>query len=203
MKASRRSGPAAVLAAMLVAGVALASARPAWADAEAGKAKAAVCAACHGADGNSVIPTTPSLAGQPRQFIVTQLFMFRDGKRKDPQMSPFAEKLTNADLRDLADFYATQKPKRVAPAVSAEKAAAGKLVSDRNNCTSCHGANLLGQQHIPRLAGQHASYLRTQMLGFKATTRFDMDGQMTSAAQALSPEDIDILAEYMAGLEVP
>ena len=187
----------------MLAPLALVSSRPALADAAAGKTKAAVCAACHGPDGNSVIPTTPSLSGQPKQFIETQLFMFREGKRKDPQMSPFAEKLTNADLRDLGDYYSTQKPTRVQPAVSAEKLAAGKLVSDRNNCTACHGANLLGQQHIPRLAGQHAPYLSAQLAGFKASTRFDMDGQMTSAAQALSAEDIAILAEYMAGLEVP
>ena len=64
----------------------------------------------------------------------------------------------------------------------------------------CHGATLLGQQHIPRLAGQQREYLRAQLRGFKAQTRFDMDGQMTSAAQALSEADIDTLANYLAAI---
>ena len=61
----------------------------------------------------------------------------------------------------------------------------------------------MGQQHIPRLAGQQAEYLRMQLRGFKASTRFDMDGQMTSAAQALTAGDIDILADYLASLAGP
>ena len=64
----------------------------------------------------------------------------------------------------------------------------------------CHGATLAGQQHIPRLAGQQAVYLRAQLLGFKAQTRFDMDGNMTSAAQPLSEADIETLAAFLAGL---
>lgn len=118
-------------------------------------------------------------------------------------MSPFAANLTNADLNDLADFYAAQKPTRVASPASAEKAAKGKRLAEQNNCTSCHGAALLGLQHIPRLAGQHAQYLRTQLQGCKASTRSDMDGNMTSAAQALTPQDIHDLAEYLAGLGSP
>ncbi len=176
---------------------------PAMADAAAGREKAKACVACHGVDGNSTQPAIPSLSGQPQQFIVTQLFMFREGKRKDAQMSPFAVNLTNADLNDLADYFSMQKPTRVANPASAEKSAIGKRLAEQNNCTQCHGPALLGLQHIPRVAGQHAQYLRTQLLGFKASTRFDMDGQMTSAAQALSPADIDILAEYLAGLGTP
>jgi len=64
----------------------------------------------------------------------------------------------------------------------------------------CHGASLMGQQHIPRLAGQQREYLKTQLRGFKAQTRFDMDGQMSSAAQPLSDADIDTLANYLAGI---
>ncbi|HSQ02648.1 MAG TPA: cytochrome c4, partial [Burkholderiales bacterium] len=64
----------------------------------------------------------------------------------------------------------------------------------------CHGPQLYGQQHIPRLAGQQAENLRVQLRGFKAQTRFDMDCNMTSAAQPLSPADIDLLAEYISGL---
>ena len=170
------------------------------ADAEAGKAKAQVCAACHGNDGNSIDPAVPSLAGQPAQAIATQLFQFREGNRKDPQMSPMAAKLSNADLNDLAAYFAGQKmapPKHhTAPA----SGAAGPELAKKLNCTQCHGPALLGQQHIPRLAGQQLEYLRNQLRAFKAGKRADLDGNMTAAAQALSDKDIEVLADYIAGL---
>jgi cytochrome c553 len=175
----------------------------AHADVAAGREKAKTCVACHGENGNSTQPAIPSLSGQPKQFIVTQLFMFRDGKRKDPQMAPFAANLTNADLRDLADYFSEQKPVPVASKLDPAKIAAGKRIAEAQNCTTCHGPALMGIQHIPRLAGQHAEYLRAQLQGFKASTRFDMDGQMTSAAQVLTPADIELLAEYLAGLATP
>ena len=170
------------------------------ADAAAGQKKAQVCVACHGPNGNSTNPAMPALASQPQQFIVTQLFMFREGNRKDPQMSPVAAKLTNADLNDLAAFFSAQKRLASGQKVSPEKAKAGGQLAQKYNCVQCHGPQLYGQQHIPRLAGQQAEYLRVQLRGFKAQTRFDMDGNMPSAAQPLSPADIDLLAEYISGL---
>ena len=134
-------------------------ATPAQTDAQ--RARAAPCAACHGEQGRSALADIPSLAGQPKQFITTQLVMFREGNRKNPVMNALAEKLL---------------------------------------CTQCHGPDLHGQQHIPRLAGQRADYLRAQLLGFKAQTRFDMDGNMTAAAQALTAADIEALAPYLASL---
>lgn len=170
---------------------------------EEGRQKSQVCAACHGADGNSPNPAVPSLAGQPRQFLVTALFMFREGRRKDPQMSPFAEKLSNADFNDLALFYTSQKMAPPTRKTAPEKMAQGKAISEKNNCTACHTASLVGQQQMPRLAGQHYEYLLEQLKQFKATTRGDMDGTMTSAAQALSPADIEVLADYMSALALP
>ena len=178
----------------------LACARVAFADAEAGRQKAQVCVACHGSGGNSVNPAVPTLAGQPQQFIVTQLFMFREGKRKDAQMSPFAANLSNADLNDLAAYFSAQPHAPPSHVIAPEIAAAGRRITEQNNCVACHARTLMGLQHIPRLAGQQAEYLRTQLRGFKASTRFDMDGNMTSAAQALSDADIDILADYLSGL---
>lgn len=170
------------------------------ADATAGLQKAQTCVACHGAEGNSVLPAVPSLAGQPAQFIATQLLMFREGRRKDAQMSPFAAGLSNADLNNIAAYFAVQKltlPDAKADAANMEN---GARMAKQFNCTQCHGATLMGQQHIPRLAGQQSEYLKTQLRGFKASTRFDMDGQMTSAALALTDADIDTLANYMAGI---
>jgi cytochrome c553 len=199
--AARRSAVAIFAAALTL--LTLACARAAHADAEAGRQKAQVCAACHGPGGNSVNPAVPTLAGQPQQFVVTQLFMFREGKRKDAQMSPFAANLSNADLNDLAAYFSAQPHAPPTHVSAPDIAAAGRRITQQNNCVACHAATLMGQQHIPRLAGQHAEYLRIQLRGFKASTRFDMDGNMTSAAQGLSDADIDILADYLSGLGAP
>ena len=162
-----------------------------------------LCAACHGPDGNSAQPAMPSLAGQPAQFISTQLFQFREGNRKDPQMSPVAKTLSNADMNELARYYSRQKPAPPAHKTAPESAAAGRQLAERFNCVQCHGSALAGVQHIPRLAGQQYEYLKTQLRGFKAQTRADLDGNMTSAAQLLSDKDIDVLADYLAGLATP
>ena len=84
-----------------------------------------LCAACHGPEGNSVIPANPSLAGQPEQMISTQLYQFREGNRKDPQMSPMAEKLTNKEKIELAAYFSKQKPAAPSLKTSPEIASAG------------------------------------------------------------------------------
>jgi cytochrome c553 len=199
--AARRSAVAMFAAALSF--LTLACSRAAFADTESGRQKAQVCVACHGPDGNSANPAVPTLAGQPQQFVVTQLFMFREGKRTDAQMSPFAANLSNADLNDLAAYFSAQPHAPPSHVTAPETAAAGRRITEQNNCVACHARTLMGQQHIPRLAGQQAEYLRTQLRGFKASTRFDMDGNMTSAAQGLSDADIDILADYLSGLGAP
>jgi cytochrome c553 len=160
-----------------------------------------LCFACHGDNGNSKNPAVPSLAGQPAQFITTQLIMFREKRRNDPQMSPIATPLTNPEISALGKFFAALPSPPPAGKASEQVAAGGKRIAEQFNCVACHGATLKGQQHIPRLAGQQAEYLRTQLRGFKAGTRFDMDGNMTAAAQPLSTADIDVLAEYLSTLD--
>ncbi len=170
---------------------------------EEGRVKSQVCAACHGADGNSVIPTIPSLAGQPRQFITQALFMFREGQRKNEQMTPFAAKLSNADLNDLAQYYAAQKMTLPTRQPEADIVARARAVTEKNNCVACHTPTLVGQQHIPRLAGQHKPYLLEQLKAFKASTRADLDGTMTSAAQGLAVDELEMVAEYLATYVAP
>ncbi|HYU70008.1 MAG TPA: c-type cytochrome [Burkholderiales bacterium] len=165
--------------------------------------KAQACVACHGPGGNSTDPAMPSLAGQPAQFISMQLFMFREGNRKDPQMSPMASSLSNADMNELAAYFSSQKPAAALHETASENAAAGRRLAEQHHCVQCHGPALLGLQHIPRLAGQQFAYLRTQLRGFKAGTRADFDGNMTSAAELLSEKDIEILADYLSGLTPP
>lgn len=174
-----------------------------WAGIEEGRIKAQVCIGCHGADGNSPIPTVPSLAGQPRQFLVQALYMFREGRRVNEQMTPFVGKLSNTDLNDLAAFFGAQKmaaPQRETPQA---RVAQGKAITQQQNCVACHTANLTGQQQIPRLAGQHQAYLLDQLKQFRASKRADLDGTMTSAVQGLTSDDIEVLADYLSGLSVP
>ena len=170
---------------------------------EEGRIKSQVCAACHGADGNSTIPTIPSLGGQPRQFITQSLFMFREGQRKNEQMTPFAAKLSNADLNDLAQYYSAQKLTQPTRQPDADTVARARAVTEKNNCVACHTPTLVGQQHIPRLAGQHKPYLLEQLKAFKASTRADLDGTMTSAAQGLALDELELVAEYLATFVAP
>ena len=170
------------------------------ADAEAGKAKAEPCAACHGAGGNSGNPQYPSLAGQQPLYIQLQLIQFRDGRRKDPQMSPMAANLSDADAKALGEYFAAQPPKPPVAAKEPERVERGKAIAARLHCNSCHMPTFLGQQHIPRLASQHYDYLVKSLRGFKSNTRPDFDGLMIESAQPLTDNDILDVSAYLATL---
>jgi cytochrome c553 len=185
---------------MLAALVALTHTTAPAADVEAGKQKAEACAACHGPDGNATIPGTPSLAGQPSMYTHWQLIKFRDGRRKDAKMSPFAEKLSDADMADLAAYFQAQTPRPRPAATDAAKVAAGKELAALHHCTSCHRPGLTGQEQAPRLAGQDYDYLLKLLSGFKAKTSSDLDGTMTMAAQPLRQEDIENLVHFIASM---
>ncbi len=171
---------------------------------EEGRVKAQVCGACQGADGNASRPDVPTLAGQPRQFLVMSLFMFREGQRKNEQMAPFAAQLSNADLNDLAQYFSAQK---AAPPqgrkLQADLLVKANGVTERNHCGACHQPTFIGQQHIPRLAGQNKDYLLAQLKAFKASTRADFDGTMTSAAQGLALDELELLADYLSTFIAP
>ena len=190
------------IAIVLAAGLVLLGAVPALgADIEAGRRKAQPCAACHGGDGNATIPGMPSIAGQPTMYTHWQLIKFRDGRRKDPQMTPFAANLSDEDMADLAAFYAAQKTRARPAGVDRAKIADGKRIAEFYYCTSCHRPQLTGHEQIPRLAGQDLGYLVKLIRGFKDKTASDLDGTMTMAVQPLRDEDIEPLAHYLASLQ--
>ena len=169
-------------------------------DAAAGMRKAAPCAACHGADGNATLPGMPSLAGQPEFFTHWQLIKYRDGRRKDPQMSLPAQNLTDTDMADLAAFYATQVPRPRPASTDPARIAEGRRLAAQHHCISCHRPDLSGQQQVPRLAGQDFDYLLKLLRSFKAKTATDLDGLMTMSAQPLREEEIVDLVHFMASL---
>jgi cytochrome c553 len=127
--------------------------------------------------------------------------MFREGNRKDDQMSPMAKPLKNAEMNELAAYFSKQAAAPPRHKSKPESVEAGPGLAKKYNCSQCHGPKLLGQQHIPRIAGQQFEYLRTQLQLFKAQKRADIDGNMTAAIQAVPPQDLDTLADYLAGLE--
>jgi cytochrome c553 len=188
------------LAALAAASVVISSA-PALADPVAGKKKAEVCAACHGPDGNSTNPQYPILAGQTFRYVYLQLRDFKEGRRKDPQMSPMAVNLTREDMIDISEYYAAQKKRPVAFKADGAKVAAGRKKSDEVLCPMCHLGGFSGQNEIPRVAGQHYEYVVKQLKDFKARARTNDAGNMTAVAGTLSDADIDNLAHYIANLD--
>ncbi len=163
-------------------------------------AKAAVCVACHGPGGNSTMTQMPVLAGQTARYMYLQLRDFQEGRRTDPQMTPMTAGLSRDDMRELAAYFAAQKPAPLAFKPDPAKARLGKAKADETLCTMCHLGGFAGQNEIPRVAGQHFDYVVKQMLDFKARKRTNDAGNMTSVAQTLTEADIDNLAHYLAGL---
>lgn len=170
-------------------------------DVAAGEAKAQVCMACHGPGGASTQAMFPILAGQPAQSIASALYAYREGDRKNELMSPMAAKLSNKDLNDLAAYFSAQKAPPPSQSIAPDLASKARAVTVQYACVACHGAQLQGQQQMPRLAAQHRDYLRAQLLAFRNGQRQDPDGTMSSAAKSVADSDIDLLADYMASMQ--
>ncbi|MFC0695364.1 c-type cytochrome [Paraburkholderia humisilvae] len=173
----------------------------AHADAEAGKAKAQVCAACHGPLGNSTNPDYPILAGQTQRYLYLELKDFKEGRRSDPRMSPIAATLSREDMQDLADYFSQQRPAPVKVDADAASIDAGKRKAAEVLCTMCHLGGFIGQNEIPRVAGQYPQYIAKQLRDFRSHTRTNDAGNMTSVTRNLSDDDIRNLAAYVASLQ--
>lgn len=169
-------------------------------DLEAGRKKAQVCAACHGADGNSIAGNFPNLAGQTWRYLYIQLKDFKEGRRKDPVMSPMAAPLTRQEMINISNFYAAQPAKPSSFKTDDAKIKLGKAKADETLCAMCHLGGFSGQNEIPRVAGQQYEYVVKQLKDFKARTRTNDAGNMTSVAQTLSEADIENLAHYITSL---
>ena len=173
------------------------------ADLKAGAAKAETCFACHGPGGISTTAETPSLAGQPDNFIQWQLVYFRNGVRKSPVMQPMAASLTDNDIRNVAAWFAAQKPAVAAGNGAADPAlqAAGAKLAKANRCAACHKDDFSGQpqQATPRLAGQREDYMLKALREFKAGTRVGGGvAAMADVVQPLGETDFRALAHFMA-----
>lgn len=169
-------------------------------DIAAGKAKSHVCAACHGADGNSPTGQFPNLAGQTWRYIYVQLKDYKEGRRSDPVMTAMAAPLSRQEMIDIANYFAAQPARPSTFKAEEGKIKLGKAKADETLCSMCHLGAFAGQNEIPKVAGQQYDYIVKQMRDFKARTRTNDAGNMTSVAQTLSEADIENLAHYITSL---
>ena len=186
--------------ALLCATLAVASTPAAAQEDPAIRQKAEVCFACHGPNGNSQNPEYPILAGQSWRYIYIELQDFKAGRRTDPVMSPLAAALSRDDMIALGNFFAAQKPLPIAFKADGARVDAGRRISDAVLCPMCHLGGFVGQNEIPRVAGQYPQYVKKQLHTFKARTRTNDAGNMTSVAGTLSDDDIENLSHYIANL---
>lgn len=164
------------------------------------------CAMCHGLDGQSASPLYPKLAGQNAEYIVKQLFNFKTGQRVSTVMQEMTNLLTAREIRLLAEYF-NSLPVVPQAAPDPELAVVGRFVYFRGNpysgvspCVSCHGVYATGGAQMPRLAGQHASYLETQLQNFRRHLRAN-DQAMHGVVANLSELEIKAVAQYLAGQE--
>lgn len=165
-----------------------------------------VCAACHTADGSRGSPANPILAGQHADYLTKQLTEFKSGKRANAVMSGMAGPLTEADMKNVAAFYAskTAKPgasKNKDTVLLGEKIYRGGIAAKQvPACAGCHSPNGAGiPAQYPRLSGQHGDYVEAQMVAFRQGTR-NNSVQMTAIAAKMSDKEIKAVSDYIAGL---
>ena len=176
--------------------------------AEAGQAKSTTCIACHGVDGNSVNPEWPSIAGQHPQYIIKQLKAFKSGARQNPLMTPMAMGLSDADVEDLAAYFATQTVNGLE--ADASKVSLGQRLYRGGDaekgvaaCASCHGPSGNGNPAAlyPSIRGQHATYVEAQLKAYRSGSRqTDQNQMMRGVTQPMTDDQIAAVAAYVQGL---
>ena len=162
---------------------------------------AVLCSVCHGANGRMDTLPTPVLAGQPSLYVITQLFLFREGRRNNEAMTAVAKALTDDDLQGFSDFIGTLPAVPAPPPATPPdpiRMARGQALAEQHRCVFCHGAGLGGGQQVPLIGGQKEDYLQLSLRGFHSGSRPGYTQAMTAAMSQIPPEDLDPIAYYVA-----
>ncbi|WP_394129169.1 c-type cytochrome [Shewanella maritima] len=181
---------------------------------EAGKTKSMMCAACHGADGNSMIDMYPKLAGQHSNYLEKQLKDFRAAAktggsegRMDPVMGGMSMTLSDQDIADISAFYASQQKAPIAvsdvPELGESLYKGGDVARGITACIACHGPDGNGMEAagFPEVGGQHANYIKIQLNKFRDTNRNnDLNGMMQDVSKKLTDADIEALSKYISSI---
>jgi cytochrome c553 len=158
-----------------------------------------LCAACHGADGNSVNPQVPSIAGQPKLFLENQLILFREELRKSDQMAPIVRGVPDKEIIRWAEHFSRLPAKSMESGKpDQELLGKAKTLAQKLRCGICHLSDFSGQNQIPRLAGQREAYLEAEMRAYRDGKRTGGDTIMAAALYGVSDADIKALAHYLS-----
>lgn len=157
-----------------------------------------LCVACHGPQGNSQNPQIPSLAGQPKIFMENQLVLIREGLRDVPAMKAVMGGLSDGEIVALARHFSAQPALAPPGTPQADKVSAGAAVSKQALCATCHLPGYVGQNQVPRLAGQHEAYLAVTMKMYRDNPAPGRDTAMSAVLYGLKDADLDHLAHYFA-----
>lgn len=176
-------------------------------DAKTTRMAAEICGGCHGADGNSLAPEFPTLAGQQKVYLLREMRDYKEGRRHSEVMVPMVSSLSEEDMTKLAAYYADQNP--TAGKVSKpELLALGKRIYLEGNtksgvpsCDGCHEENGEGSKKFPRVAGQHVTYTLDQIAQYASGKRSNGVKVMRTIAERLTKEEAEAVAEYMASLK--
>ena len=189
---TRRRLAASALAAVLVVS-------PQAAFAQSLQDKIAQCAACHGEDGQSKDPNIPHIGGQPKLFVMYQLFFYREGRRKNPEMNLIAKELTDSELDAIAGHVAKLPPSPpVGGAIDEARFKRGAELASKRLCASCHNPDYSGREQMARLAGQHEAYTIKALQDYRAGVRVGTQAAMAETVRGLDDAAFADLAHYLA-----
>jgi cytochrome c553 len=157
------------------------------------------CLQCHGENGQSLKPDVPSLGGEPAQYALIQLFMYRERLRVAPVMNDIMKQASDDDLRAISDAIAKLPPPPPPSEVGdSQRLARGSNLAEQNHCNVCHRTDFSGQENVPRLADQREDYLLKTLQDYKSGARHAYDGTMAEVLQPVDESDLSVLAYYLA-----
>lgn len=159
----------------------------------------AACAACHGENGQSPNPDIPSIGGQPKLFVMYQLFFYREARRKNPEMNAVAKDMSDAELTAISDYVSGLPPPHPMDGpVDAARYGRGAALAQARICATCHNADYSGREQMPRLAGQREGYTLRALQDYRAGVRVGTQAAMAEAVRGLDDAALADLAYYFA-----